>query len=627
VKAMRRFKGIGACDGIVIGPAHMLAAKVIVLDRCIPRERVQDELIRLAESIESTDQRLAVLGQDLAQREEHEGNHLLECHRLILKSGQIADQSNKLIRGECFSAESAVRQVVDTMAATLDKLSDPYFQERVEDIQAVGDQLLRTILGLSESSLSVFTKGAIGVGCTLSPIDALRLSRMGFAGIVTERGGKTSHAAIILRGLALPYVPGIRDLCDHVRPEDTLIVDGGRGEVIANPDHETLILFQKRRDAKIGRTRKLLRASQTQPTVTADGVGIEIGANIERLVEVRTAVDLGAKSIGLLRTEFLYLNCPQLPTEEEQYRDAVAALTALGGRMATFRTLDIGGEKLPPCVRIPGGPNPSLGVRAIRFSLRRPDIFRVQLRALYRASAAGPMRIMFPLISSVAELCAARQVCESVQEELEREGVPYSRHVPIGAMIETPSAALTIDHLAKSCDFFSIGTNDLIQYAFAADRDNHDVAHLCRALHPAVVRLLKHAIDAANFANKPIAVCGDIAGDSAFTWVLLGLGVRELSMSPCDIPAVRSVILATRLSEAEEMVAEALELESAREVEDLVMGTMRRRFPLELAVERAEPKAHRHHFHRQIHPPIVATVRREAGSALETVSQHGGRRG
>jgi phosphoenolpyruvate-protein phosphotransferase (PTS system enzyme I) len=318
------------------------------------------------------------------------------------------------------------------------------------------------------------------------------------------------------------------------------------------------------------------------PAATRDAVRVEIGANIETLDEIPHALELGAESIGLLRTEFLYLERRDLPSEDEQYRDAVAALQALGGRVATFRTLDLGGEKLPLAVKIPVGANPSLGIRAIRFSARRPDIFRTQLRALYRASVMGPMRIMFPLISGVAELHAALSVCDDVRNELSAMAIPYDARVPIGAMIETPSAALTTDHLARHCAFLSLGTNDLIQYEFAADRDNRDVDYLYHPLHPAVLRLLKLAIDGAAREEKPIAICGEMAGDPLFTWVLLGLGIRQFSMSPPLIPAVKSVVSSTYLREAEELTREILRLDSDREVEQLVTTVMGQRFPLEL---------------------------------------------
>jgi phosphotransferase system enzyme I (PtsI) len=319
------------------------------------------------------------------------------------------------------------------------------------------------------------------------------------------------------------------------------------------------------------------------PTATRDGTRIELAANIEAPSEVAGALEHGAESVGLFRTELLYLDRTELPGEEEQFRDAVAVLVALGGRPATFRTLDIGGEKLPLAVTVAGGTNPSLGVRAIRFSRCRPDIFRTQMRALYRASAAGPLRIMFPLVSGISELDEALRACEGITGELTREGVAFAPDVAIGVMIETPSAALTTDHLAAKASFFSIGTNDLLQYTFAADRENEDVEYLYHPLHPAFLRVLKSAIDGARSAGRPIAVCGDMAGDPAFTWVLVALGVRSLSMSSRFIPAVKSIIGASTLGEMEALLAKALSLRSEVEVEELVLGVMRRRFPVELA--------------------------------------------
>jgi phosphotransferase system enzyme I (PtsI) len=580
---MRRFEGIGASEGIAIGELRMLASRLVIVDRWVAPHEVADELRRFERALESADEQLAVVSRQLEGHRRHEGHAIVEAHRLILRSEEIVEAARGLIGSERLAAEVAVRRVLDRIVTTFDSMDDLYLRERGGDVEAVGERLLRAILGVPEVHWAEGTAtGVIGVGLAVSAIDAFNLHRAGVSGLVTERGGKTSHAAIVVRALEIPYVAGVANLVGGVRAGATLIVDGGRGTVISDPDQETLMAFQERQRQQEVRARRL-RAGGRQPAATQDGVRIEVEANIETLSEIPRALDVGAESIGLLRTEFLYLHRPDLPREDEQLRDAVAALKALEGRVATFRTLDLGGEKLPLGVKIPGGTNPSLGVRAIRFSARRPDIFRTQLRALYRASAEGPLRIMFPLISGISEMHEALRVCAAVREELRREGLPFHPSVPIGAMIETPSAALTVDHLADTCDFFSIGTNDLIQYAFAADRENQDVYYLYHPLHPAMLRLLKQAIDAAARVGKPISVCGDMAGDPAFTWVLLGLGVRELSMAPRHIPAVRAVIAATVLAEAQAMAAEALLLHSDGEVEELVLGTMKRRFPLEVA--------------------------------------------
>ena len=587
--ASRVLSGTAASDGIAIGPAHLLVPPVIVVERQISRDLVPVEVARLISAVTSTDERLAVLSARLESEHLHEGHLLLEAHRMMLRDDEIVGGTRRLIESDEIAAEGAVRRVIDAIAAKFGRMEDPYLRERRADIEAIGDRLLRTLLGLPEVSTDTsFAPGTIGVGSILSPIDALHLPRSGMVGFAAERGGKTSHASIILRAFEIPFVVGVRGLRTAVHPGDRLVVDGSLGELIVNPDDDAIKLYEQRRDRERSRL-QALKSRGTGPVLTRDGVRIELSANIEALSEVSAALEFGAEAVGLFRTEFLYLDRPELPSEEEQFQDAVAVLAALGGRPATFRTLDIGGEKLPLAAAMPRGANPSLGVRAIRFSFLRPDIFRTQLRALYRASAVGPLRIMFPLVSGISELDEAQRLCAETAEELAREGVAFDRNLPIGVMIETPSAALSTDHLAKSSSFFSIGTNDLIQYTFAADRENEDVAHLYHPLHPAVLRLLKSAIDGANGAGIPIAICGDMAGDPAFTWVLIGLGLRSLSMSPRLIPAVRSVISASRIDEMEALVAQALTLRSETAVEDLVLGMMRERFPLELASGESRP--------------------------------------
>jgi phosphoenolpyruvate-protein phosphotransferase (PTS system enzyme I) len=578
----RALRGIAASDGIAIGQARMLVPPVVVIDRRITRQLVPAEVSRLRKAVTSTDAQLASLSARLEAEHLHEGHLILEAHRLMLRDDEVVEGARRLIEKDEIAAESAVRQVIDGISAKFERMEDPYLRERGADVKAIGDRLLRTLLGLPEPSSGASASGTIGIGSILSPIDALHLPRSGLAGFAAEHGGKTSHAAIILRALEIPFVAGARGLVAAIQSGDTLVVDGSRGEIIVNPDADTIALYEERRNRERSRARAL-KTRVTGPTVTRDAVRIELAANIEAPSEVAGALEFGAESVGLFRTELLYLDRPELPGEEEQFQDAVAVLTALGGRSATFRTLDLGGEKLPLAITVAGGGNPSLGVRAIRFSRRRPDIFRTQLRALYRAAAVGPLRIMFPLVSGISELDEALSTCAGIVQELAREGVAFARDVPLGVMIETPSAALTTDHLAGNSSFFSIGTNDLIQYTFAADRENEDVQYLYHPLHPAFLRLLKSSIDGARAAGKPIAVCGDMAGDPAFTWVLVALGVRSLSMSPRFIPTVKSIIGASTLGEMEALLAQALSLSSEVEVEDLVLGLMRRRFPLELA--------------------------------------------
>ncbi|HVR62185.1 MAG TPA: putative PEP-binding protein, partial [Polyangia bacterium] len=330
------------------------------------------------------------------------------------------------------------------------------------------------------------------------------------------------------------------------------------------------------------RRAKRLAAMRDQPSETADGTPIHLAANIEMLEEIPIAVDLGASSVGLFRTEFLYLERPELPTEEEQFAHALAAVKNVGGRSVTFRTLDLAGDKMPASVRLPVSTNPAMGLRSIRFSLARTDIFRTQLRALYRASAFGPVKILFPLISGVAELRAAKQLCAEVCADLAREKIRHDPKVPIGTMIETPSAAFIADLLAEECDFLSIGTNDLIQYSLAASREDEHVGYLYHPMHPAILRALCQIVAGASRSQRPVAMCGDMAGDPMSLWMLLGIGLRNFSMAPRQIPVVKSIIRSTRIDEAERLAEKALQLRTEAETEALVREAMLARFPVEL---------------------------------------------
>jgi phosphoenolpyruvate-protein phosphotransferase (PTS system enzyme I) len=500
----------------------------------------------------------------------------------MLRSPELAEEIPRVIREEHIAGAWAVRRTLDRLRAAFAALPDPYFRDREGDIEAIADRLLRTLLGMPElRPENEAPPGSIVIGTELSPLDPIRFERAGIVGIVTQSGGKTSHGAILCRALGIPYVAGVASLPEGILPASRLIVDGNRGELILDPDAETERAFEAVAAADVARAERLA-PSRSLPAVTSDGIRVHLAANVESLSEVAAAIDLGAESIGLFRTEFLYLERTVLPSEEEQYADAAAVVRALDGRQATFRTLDLGSDKVSACVERTRGANPALGVRSIRMSLLHPDVFRTQLRALYRAAALGPVRILLPLVSGVTEMTRARATCHEVCAELARDGIAHDPTVPVGAMIETPSAALTVDHLARVCDFFSIGTNDLIQYAFAADRDNEEVGHLYQPHHPAVLRLLGYVIDAAGAAGKPVSLCGDMAGHPVLTLVLLGLGLRDLSMAPRQIAFVKDVVRACSLSEAEELVRRALALGDELEIEELLREVMVERFGVSL---------------------------------------------
>jgi len=577
---MTHFRGEAASRGIAIGPAHLLAAKVTVAERRILRRDRAAEVAHLEEGIVSADEQLDRLQRRLADGKSP-GADLVQAHRLMLRGPEIAGESRRLILEECLAAEWAVTRALDEIRAVFLRLQDPYFRERGGDFEAVGERLVRSLLGLPELRAESALPGSIAVGVDLGPLDPFHLHAAGVAGIVTENGGSTSHTAIVARALELPYVVGVKQLSGRIHSGTLIIVDGIRGDVVIDPSRQTLETYRAHGAAVRERDAQLL-LEKDLPAVTMDGVRITLSANVESLLGVKAVTAAGADGIGLFRTEFLYLERPDLPTEEEQHQDAVAVLKAVDGRPVTFRTLDLGGDKLPLAIKMPKGPNPALGVRSIRFSIEQPGIFRTQLRALYRASTSGPMRIMLPLVTSATELRRALMICASVRADLMAEGIAYDAHLPIGIMLETPSAALTADLLAKQAQFLSIGTNDLIQYTCAADRENVDVAHLRSPLQPAVLRLLKQAIDAATLAQIPISLCGDMASDPSLTWLLLGLGLRDLSMEPHAIPMVKTIIRRSSMEEALALAANALASPSEQETAHLIEAAMRPKFAADL---------------------------------------------
>jgi phosphotransferase system enzyme I (PtsI) len=581
---LERLTGVGASPGIAVGVAHVLGSRVDVHERRIPGEAVEAELERFEVALKATDDQLARIQQQIAVRESDEHQYrVLEAHRLMLTDVHLVEQTRRHIREDHTAAEWAVRKTLDQIQAVFARIEDPYFRDRRSDFAYVGENLLRNLMGGGPSAEPAEApKGSVCVAHELSPADAAQLGRAEVAGFTTEGGGRTSHTSIIARAMGLPYVVGVENLGQKIWSGMTLIIDGSRGEVILDPDEQALERYRARADVALERTRHL-ETMRDAPAATLDGAQIHLAANIEMLEEIPIAADLGAASVGLFRTEFLYLERPDLPTEDEQHLHAVAALKSMRGRTITFRTLDLGGDKLPASVRIPSGTNPALGLRSIRYSLHRPDLFRTQLRALYRAASVGPMQILFPLISGVAELRAAKALCAEVCVELAREGVQHDPKVPLGVMIETPSAALISDLLAAECDFLSIGTNDLIQYALAADRDDEHVGYLYHPLHPAILRALKQVVLGANKVGKPVAMCGDMAGDPMLAWVLLGLGLRNLSMAPRQIPLIKSIIRATDLFDAERLLAQAMSMSTETEIETLVYRAMRDRFPMEVS--------------------------------------------
>jgi phosphotransferase system enzyme I (PtsI) len=581
---MESLDGTGAGSGIAIGVAQPLAPHVDVEERHVATDRLVSELIRFEAAIENTDAEMAeaaALARALGPRTSI-GAEMVDAHRAILHSDELTMGARRLIRERKLGAEWAVRTVLDEVRGVFERMSDERFRARLADVEAVADRLLRSLLQLPAVRANERLEGKIAVGAELSPLDVLHLHRLGVAGIATERGGPTSHAAILARAVGIPYVFGVAGLVERVRGGELICLDAARGEVVIDPDEEALRRFEQRQAELEARSRAVIAATSHAPAATLCGAPLAIGANVESARDVEAAIAAGADHIGLVRTELLYLGRAILPSEEEQWVDAVEIVRAARGRTVTFRTLDLGGDKLPSGVRIGVGPNPALGLRGIRFSLRRRDLFRTQLRALYRASAAGPVRIMFPLVACVTELRAAREVCRAVRDELAAAGEPHDPHVPLGAMIETPSAVLTADHITSACSFVSVGTNDLVQYAFAADREDAEMAAMYQPHHPTILRALRHVFGAAAQSGCEVSVCGDMAGDPANAWMLIGLGLRSFSMSARQIPFVKSLLMRTAVAEAEQLAADALRLDDPAEIKALARARLGDRFALQL---------------------------------------------
>jgi phosphoenolpyruvate-protein phosphotransferase (PTS system enzyme I) len=586
---MVRLGGESASRGIAIGPTHLLELRLVVSERWILLGDRDAEVARLDRAVATADGQLDRLKVQIDGHHSGEGHDLIEAHRLMLRSPELAGEARRLVAEECLAAEWAVSRALVHIRSIFSQLDDAYFRERGGDFEVVGERLLRVLLGLTELRPGATAPaGGIAAGVDISPLDPFHLHRAGIAGMVSESGGPTSHAAIVARALGMPYVVGVAHLSQHVRPGATLIVDGTRGEVIVDPDPEVLRAYQSRAVALRQRAKRL-ESTRELPAITSDGVRIHLAGNVESVTGIAAALAAGAESIGLFRTEFLYLERADLPSEQEQYDDAVSALRNAGGLPITFRTLDLGGDKLPLAMKIATGSNPALGVRSVRFLLQHPEILRRQLRALYRAASVGPLRFMFPLVSGVGELTRLRAICDEVRAGLADDRIPHAPATALGVMIETPSAALTADHLAKRCDFLSVGTNDLMQYTFAADRENEAVAHLYQPLHPAVLRTLRALAAMAQTAGIPLSICGDMAGNPFLTWLLIGLGFRDLSMDAPSIPLVKTVVRGSSLVEAQALVAQALELETQVEVADLIESKFGRRFATETEGFRPHP--------------------------------------
>ena len=574
---MRRLLGIAASQGIAFGRAYMLdRRRITVPNYHVEPGDVEAEEARFRAAIAATDVQLQRIKEKLSNVGGEAHTQILQAHQLILQDEHLMAQAISLIKSERLNAEWALTRAVEAIKAVFDRIEDDYFRERRSDVGFVADQLMMTLTGRARRDDEP-PPDAIVVAGNLSPAETARFYRYKIRALVIDAGGRTSHTAIVARSLGIPAVVGLREATQLVGSGDPLIVDGYRGHLIISPDQQAVKRYQRRSQRK-ARSEAGLEQERGLPAETVDGVAVDLLVNIELTEEIPPAMAHGAVGVGLYRTEFLYLGRDELPGEEDHLADARRVMDLAHGVPVTFRTFDLGGDKLPGALKGQDEANPALGMRSIRLCLSHREMFRAQLRGLLRAADRGGMRIMFPMISGVEELRQAKSVLADCRRELEEEGhrIPP---VPVGVMIEMPAAAITADLLAREVDFFSIGTNDLTQYALAVDRGNQQLNYLFRPYHPAILRLIRGVIDAAAVAGIPVSVCGEMAGDPLMTLLLVGMGVRELSMSAVSVPLVKRLVRSATLRTAQEISARALRLSTPQDVEAELLESMEDLFP------------------------------------------------
>ncbi|MCH6586822.1 MAG: phosphoenolpyruvate--protein phosphotransferase [Proteobacteria bacterium] len=547
--AQRVFEGLGVSPGVGIGVAHQReSGEIQVLEYQVPARRIPEELERFHGAVARSRRQVAKL---VAKAERFHGaaaeelGYLLEAHLQMLKSASLIGAIERRIEDTRCNAESAVMSEIGAIVENFAAMNDPYLAARGQEVREVGLRVVRNLTQTSYTGFGQLEPNSIIIAEEITPADTALMDPRQIRGFASVLGGAEGHTAIMARSLGLPAVLGVTGLIGGAKSGDTVIVDGSNGRVIVNPTARCLADYGRRRKALERETRSLARLRNV-PAVTRDGTRIDLQANLELPRELAQALAAGAEGIGLLRTEFLYMNRDDLPDEEEQCAALCEIVTGMAGRPVTVRTLDLGGEKLASSLgpQVSEGLNPALGLRAIRLSLKRPKLLETQLAAMLRAGVCGPLRILLPMISTVYEVHEVRKCLHKVARRLKRRGVKIADPLPpLGVMIEVPGAALVADSLANVADFFAIGSNDLTMYTLAIDRGEEQVAHLYNPLHPAVLRLVQFSIEAAFRARIPVSVCGEIAGNPRFTPLILGLGVRELSMTTNALPRVKSRIL------------------------------------------------------------------------------------
>ena len=566
------YKGTGASPGIALGRALVIEHSELVIEKKTI-ENIDEEIQKLESAVKVSKEELTkVKEKALAELGEHEAE-IFEAHLLVLEDPELIGSAISKIRDEKVNADYALNEIKEMFVAMFESMDNEYMRERAADIKDVTNRVLRHILGIKVVDLAGLDEEVVLIAHDLTPSDTATMNKNMVLGFLTDIGGRTSHTAIMARTLEIAAVVGLNDITKKVKDGDYIVFNGDTGEVIVNPDEETKAKYASLKE-EFEEYRKSLELLKGQASITTDGRHVELAGNIGSPNDVEGLIKNDAEGVGLYRTEFLYMDKEDsFPTEEEQYEAYKAVLEGMNNKPIVIRTLDIGGDKELPYFEMEAEMNPFLGYRAIRLCLDRKEIFTTQLRALYRASVHGKLRIMFPMISSLEELLDAKEVIKEVLKELDAENIAYSNDVEVGMMIEIPSAAVISDVLAKHVDFFSIGTNDLIQYTCAVDRMNQKISHLYNQFNPAVLRLIKMVIDNAHKEGKWVGMCGESAGDQRMIPILLGFGLDEFSMSPISILPARKLITSLSYADMQKFADEVLAMGTAKEIKEYVDKT------------------------------------------------------
>ena len=568
-----RIQGISGSRGVAVGNVYRyIQEEIVIPDYTVADDKVEEEIGKFAAAMAATLKQLDTIRQKALDEMGPEEAAIFEAHMQIAQDPSLSDGIKSLVESSHTNVVAATAQTIETFANIFLGMEDPYMRERGADIKDIGDRLMRNMLGMNPRGLSHISGEVILVAQDLAPSDTASLDKNVVKGIVTAAGGPTSHAAIMARTLEIPAVMGVGDIESFV-DGDKAVVLGTDGIVEINPSDADWDEYTNQA-AAFQEELKRLRESANLEATTTDGHHVELFGNIGKAKDAKNALTMGAQGIGLYRTEFLYMENDELPAEDVQFEEYKKVAQDMKGTPVIIRTMDIGGDKELKCLDLPSEMNPFLGYRAIRISLNRPDIFKVQLRALLRASAFGDIHIMYPMIASVEEVKQANAMLDECKDELTAEGKEFNKDIKVGIMIEVPAAAVISPILAKYVDFFSIGTNDLCQYTLAVDRMNEAIGSLYQPLHPGVLRLIKHVIDASHEQGKFTGMCGELAGDPVATMILLGLGLDEFSMTASSIPLIKKILRSVSKAECEEVANKALSMDTAEEITDYAKSVL-----------------------------------------------------